>query len=85
MRRALVPVESIVAGQAPPELGGGSEEGPGIVDHANPSHDVQYVRVPVMRAVSVSSLNKVKKNKDRFTMPLFLFATNGMSVRTARS
>ena len=54
MRRALVPVESIVAGQAPPELGGGSEEGPGIVDHANPSHDVQYVRVPVMRAVSVS-------------------------------
>jgi hypothetical protein len=54
VRRSLVPLVSVVAGQAPPELGGGSEEGPGIVDHANPSHDVQYVRVPVMRAVSVS-------------------------------
>ncbi len=28
MRRACVPLESVVAGQAPPEPGGGAEEGP---------------------------------------------------------
>jgi hypothetical protein len=28
VRRAPVPVESVVAGQAPPEPGGGAEEGP---------------------------------------------------------
>jgi hypothetical protein len=47
--------------------------------------------VPVRRAVSVSQAStkgkriKQYKYKDRVTMPLFLFTTDFMSVRTVRS